>query len=80
MAGETENWRLILEAARALTAAGRASFTRISVYEWIWRRHPRSDHDRPAFVTADDIWLLRPDDWPRAAGAACIGRLVGRGI
>jgi hypothetical protein len=29
----TENWRLILEAARALTAAGQSPFTRISVYE-----------------------------------------------
>lgn len=47
MAEGTENWRLILEAARALTAAGQAPFTRISVYEWIWRRYPRS-HDRPS--------------------------------
>jgi hypothetical protein len=37
---------LILEAARALTAAGQAPFTRISVYEWIWRRYPQSSHDR----------------------------------
>lgn len=48
MAGETENWRLILEAARALTAAGQTPFTRISVFEWIWRRHPRGEHDRPS--------------------------------
>jgi hypothetical protein len=48
MAEGTENWRLILEAARALTAAGQAPFTRISVYEWIWRRYPRSSHDRPS--------------------------------
>jgi hypothetical protein len=44
----TQNWRLILEAARALTAAGQAPFTRISVYEWICRRYPRSSHDRPS--------------------------------
>ena len=44
----TENWRLILEAARALTAAGQSPFTRVSVYEWIWRRYPRSAHDRPS--------------------------------
>jgi len=44
----TENWRLILEAARALTAAGQSPFTRISVYEWIWRRYPQATHDRPS--------------------------------
>ena len=44
----TENWRLILEAAWALTAAGQSPFTRVSVYEWIWRRYPRSVHDRPS--------------------------------
>lgn len=44
----TENWRLILEAARALTTAGQSPFTRIGVYEWIWRRYPRSVHDRPS--------------------------------
>ena len=48
MAGKTENWRLILEAARALTAADQTPFTRISVYEWIWQRYPRSSHDRPS--------------------------------
>ena len=49
MAGDgTENWRLILEAAGALTAAGQSPFTRVSVYEWIWRRYPRSVHDRPS--------------------------------
>lgn len=49
MAGDqTENWRLILEAARALTAAGQSPFTRVSVYEWIWRRYPRSEHGRPS--------------------------------
>lgn len=48
MAEGVENWRLILQAARALTAAGQAPFSRISVYEWIWRRHPREQHDRPS--------------------------------
>lgn len=33
MADGADNWRLILEAARALTAAGQTPFTRISVYE-----------------------------------------------
>jgi hypothetical protein len=48
MAGKTENWRLIFEAAQALTAAGQTPFTRISIYEWIWQRYPRSSHDRPS--------------------------------
>jgi hypothetical protein len=48
MPDDTQNWRLILQAARALTAAGQAPFTRISVYQWIWRRYPRADHDRPS--------------------------------
>lgn len=48
MSGQRPNWQLILDAAEALTAAGQAPFTRISVYEWIWRRYPRSDHDRPS--------------------------------
>ncbi len=33
MAEGTENWRLILEAAQALTAGGQTPFTQISVYE-----------------------------------------------
>ena len=37
MASNPQNWRLILQAAHALTAAGQAPFTRISIYHWIWR-------------------------------------------
>ena len=48
MTENSENWRLILQAARALTAAGQAPFTRQSVYKWIWRRYSRADHDRPS--------------------------------
>ncbi len=48
MAGNTENWRLILDAAQALTAEGKAPFSQASVYEWIWQHYPRSDHDRPS--------------------------------
>lgn len=40
------NWRLILAAARALTAAGQTPFTRIGVYRWIWERNPRNEHER----------------------------------
>jgi hypothetical protein len=48
MADGVEIWRLILQAARALTAAEQTPFTRISVYEWIWRRYPPEQHDRPS--------------------------------
>jgi hypothetical protein len=35
-AEDSPNWRLILEAARALTATGQSPFTRISVYQsWV---------------------------------------------
>lgn len=42
------NWQLILDAAGAPTASGLTPFTRLSVYEWIWRRYTRSGHDRPS--------------------------------
>jgi hypothetical protein len=42
------NWQLILQAARALTAAGQTPLTRISIHQWIWRRYPRAEHDRPS--------------------------------
>lgn len=48
MPENVQNWRLIQQAARALTAAGQTPFTRISVYQWIWRRYPQADHDRPS--------------------------------
>lgn len=48
MSGGRTNWELILQAARALTDAEQTPFTRQSVYEWIWRRHRREDHDRPS--------------------------------
>jgi hypothetical protein len=49
MAEDIQNWRLILQAARALTAATEQTpFTRISVYQRIWRRHSRAEHDRPS--------------------------------
>jgi hypothetical protein len=40
------NSALILAAARALTAAGHSEFSRIDVYDWIWERYPRSEHER----------------------------------
>lgn len=49
-AGRTENWRLIKDAAHALTAAGQTPFTRQSAYEWIWRRYPRGIMIGPASI------------------------------
>jgi hypothetical protein len=48
VASRPENWRLILDAAETLTASGQTPFSRISIYEWIWRRYPRAEHDRPS--------------------------------
>lgn len=48
MNGGIRNWELILQAARALTDSDQVPFTRQDVYEWIWRRYPRKDHDRPS--------------------------------
>jgi hypothetical protein len=48
MAANTNNWHLILQAARALTTAGQTPFTRIGIYQWIWRRYSRAQHDRPS--------------------------------
>ena len=48
MPEDIQNCRLILQAARALTAAGQTPFTRISVYQWIWRRYSQADHTRPS--------------------------------
>jgi hypothetical protein len=74
----TENWRLILEAARALTAAGQSPFTRVSVYEWIWRRYPRSVHDRPSL---DPVFqgMVRNAPGGSASSARTPLARVGRG-
>jgi hypothetical protein len=74
----TENWRLILEAARELTAAGQSPFTRVSVYEWIWRRYPRGEHDRPSL---DPVFrgMIRNAPGGLASSAGTPLARVGRG-
>jgi hypothetical protein len=74
----TENWRLILEAARALTAAGQSPFTRAGVYEWIWRRYPRGEHDRPSL---DPVFqgMVRNAPGGLASSAGTPLARVGRG-
>jgi hypothetical protein len=67
------NWELILQAARALTAAGQTPFTRQSVYEWIWRRHPRVDHDRPSL---DPTFQGMVKNAPGGPASACGTPLV----
>jgi hypothetical protein len=66
--GHVENWKLILAAAQALTAAGQAPFTRQSVYEWIWRRHPRAAHDRPSLDPTFQGMVSNATGGPRSAG------------
>jgi hypothetical protein len=79
MAGDgTENWRLILEAARALTAAGQSPFTRVSVYEWIWRRHPRNVHDRPSLDPVFQGLVRNAPGGPASSAGTPLTR-VGRG-
>ncbi len=73
------NWQLILEAAQALTAAGQAPFTRVSLYEWIWRRYPRGDHDRPSL---DPTFQGMVDNAPGGPPSQCGTPLhrTGRGL
>ena len=79
MAGDqTENWRLILEAARALTAAGQSPFTRASVYEWIWRRYPRSEHDRPSLDPVFQGMTGNAPGGPASSAGTPLAR-IGRG-
>lgn len=79
MAGDgTENWRLILEAARALTAAGQSPFTRVSVYEWIWRRYPRSAHDRPSLDPVFQGMVRNAPGGPTSSAGTPLAR-VGHG-
>jgi hypothetical protein len=75
----TENWRLILEAARALTASGLTPFTRISVYEWIWRRYPRDAHDRPSLDPTFQGMVRNATGGPASAAGTPLVR-VERGL
>jgi hypothetical protein len=74
-----ENWRLIRAAARALTAAGKAPFTRIAVYKWIWSRHPRADHDRPTLDPTFQGMIKNAPGGPQSAGGTPLRR-VARGL
>jgi hypothetical protein len=84
MAGDIQNLRLILQAARALTVAGQAPFTRISAYQWIWRRYPRARHGRPSLdptfqgmtrdSTGADLCLTSPS--LVEPGVSSCGRIV----
>jgi hypothetical protein len=74
-----ENWRLILAAARALTIAGQVPFTRIAVYQWIWSRHPRADHDRPTLDPTFQGMVKNAPGGPQSAGGTPLRR-VARGL
>jgi hypothetical protein len=75
----TENWRLILAGARALTVAGKAPFTRIAVYQWIWSRHPRDEHDRPTLDPTFQGMVENAPGGPQSAGGTPLRR-VARGL
>jgi hypothetical protein len=75
----TENWRLILAAARALTAAGKTPFTRIAVYQWIWSRHPRDEHDRPTLDPTFQGMVENAPGGPQSAGGTPLRR-IARGL
>jgi hypothetical protein len=75
----TENWRLILQAARALTTAGQTPFTRIAVYEWIWARYLRRDHDRPSLDPTFQGMISNAPGGPPSAGGTPLGR-TGPGL
>lgn len=75
----TENWRLILAAARALTVAGKAPFTRIAVYQWIWSRHPRDKHDRPTLDPTFQGMVENAPGGPQSTGGTPLRR-VARGL
>ena len=78
MADRIENWRLILDAAQALTAAGGTPFTRVSIYEWIWKRYPRSSHDRPSLDPTFQGMVSNATGGPRSQPGTPLIR-VGRG-
>lgn len=75
MAKTAQNWRLILEAAQALTASGQAPFTRVSVYEWIWRRYPRTEHDRPSLDPVLQGMVSNAPGGPSSAGGTPLRRI-----
>ncbi|WP_424529021.1 DUF7669 domain-containing protein [Sphaerisporangium viridialbum] len=79
MAEGTENWRLILQAARALTTAGQTPFTRIAVYEWIWARYLHRDHDRPSLDPTFQGVISNAPGGPPSAGGTPLRR-TGRGL
>jgi hypothetical protein len=77
--GGKENWRLIIAAARALTAAGQTPFTRQQVYERIWERHQRSDHERPSLDPAFQGMISNAPGGPASAGGTPLQR-IRRGL
>lgn len=73
------NWELILQGARALTDSEQVPFTRQSVYEWIWRRYSREDHDRPSLdPTFQGMIRNAPGGPPSQCGTPLIRVARGR--
>jgi hypothetical protein len=74
-----ENWRLILAAARALTAVGQTPFTRIGVYKWIWERYPSREHGRPSLDPTFQGMIRNATGGPPSAAGTPLLR-VRRGL
>jgi hypothetical protein len=56
-----------------------SSFTRQSVYEWIWRRYPRGEHDRPSLDPTFQGMVSNAAGGPRSAAGTPLKR-VSRGL
>lgn len=74
-AARPANWRLIADAATALTAAGQTPFTRQAVYEWIWKRYTRAEHDRPSLDPTFQGMVKNATGGPPSAGGQPLIRL-----
>lgn len=77
MSTGTTNWQLINEATRDLTGRGCTPFTRIQVYEEIWRRHP--DRQRGSLDPTFQGMVANASGGPTSAGGTPLRR-VERGL
>lgn len=78
MTEDPSNWELPLQAARALTDAGQTPFTRLNVYQWIWQRYPRQDHDRPSLDPTFQGMIKNPPGGPPSSCVPATGHGANR--
>ena len=77
MTSEQRNWELIDQATRDLTGRGCTPFTRIQVYEEIWRKHP--DRQRGSLDPTFQGMIANATGGPVSAGGTPLQR-VDRGL